>query len=219
MYFEEPERSNTDAMLDFVIPKIQSLNLQHIVIAWSSGHTVNKFLESFKNLDFKLPIAVVTNPKGGEIMGRKVSIPDNIRLDLERQGIQVCYLNDDLHFGEPLAMEGQQQSMRAMLLPFGIPEHLRPLDINAGTDLSLLTIISQGFRVCIGCTVLAVRRGLVTERERTLCLAGRATALVVQASSNAKSCLVKEILAFERNSDWATQMSKPDFKARVSRPK
>ena len=208
VYFEEPERSNTDEMVEFVTKKMETLGIHRVIIAWSSGYTLRKFLEVTQNANLKLDVVVVTNPKQGKIQGVSVSIPEETREELERKGIKVCYLNDDLNFGEPTALEDKQRSARAMLLPFGIPEHLRPLDINTGTDLSLLTIISQGFRVCVGCTVLAVKNGLVPEGERVLSLAGKATALILQASSNARKCLVKEILGFERNSDWDSVLSK-----------
>jgi hypothetical protein len=205
LYFDESSMSNIDPMVEFVAGKIEALGIHRVMIAWSSGYTLRKFLEATQNAGLKLDIAVVTNPKGGKIMEREVSISDEVREELEKKGIRVCYLNDDLGFGEPHALEPGQRSRREMLRPFGIPEHLDPLDIDVGTDLSLLVIISQGFRVCVGCTVLAVRHGLITEGERVLCLAGKSTALVLQAGATAKTTFVKEILGFERNSDWASR--------------
>jgi len=208
LYFDEPARSNTDEMVEFALKRLEASEIQHVLIAWSTGYTLSKFLEITKNTKLKLDITVVTNPRGGSIRGMDVSIPDETREELEKKGIEVCYLNDDLNFGEPYDLKNEQMSNRAMLIPFGIPEHLRPLDINTGTDLSLLTIISQGFRVCVGTTVIAVRNGLVPDGEKVLVFAGKATALVLQAGSSAKKCFVKEILGFERNSDWDSVLSK-----------
>ncbi len=208
LYFDEPARSNTDEMVEFAIKRLEALGIHRIIIAWSTGYTLSKFLEMTKNTKLKLDITVVTNPKGGSIRGMDVSIPDETREELEKKGIKVCYTIDDLNFGEPYALQDKQSSNRAMLIPFGIPEHLRPLDINTGTDLSLLTTISQGFRVCVGTTVIAVRHGLIPEGEKVLAFAGKATALVLQAGSSAKKCFVKEILGFERNSDWDSVLSK-----------
>jgi len=215
MYFEKPGMKNIDPMIEFVVKRIKTLNIKHVMIAWSSGYTLRKFLEATKNLKPKLSIAVVTNPKGGTIGGRKVSIDDDTRKELEKKGIKVCYLNDDLQLGEPMSPSPQQKRLRDMLLPW-LPAHIDPLSLDAGVDLSLLLILSQGFRVCVGCLVLAVRHGLIPEGERVLCLAGKATALVLQGGKTARTCYVKEILGFERNSDWL-QMPKASFKKMVAK--
>ncbi|MBA7702594.1 hypothetical protein ES703_111363 [subsurface metagenome] len=212
MYFEKPRRSNTDAMIEFVTRKIDTLDLHHVMIAWSSGYTLRKFLEATKNL--KLEISAVTNPRGGTIGGRSVSIDDTSREELEGKGIKVCYLNDDLQLGEPASPSPHQKFLRDMLLPW-LPAHIDPLSMDAGVDLSLFLTISQGFRVCVGCLVLAVKHGLIAEGERVLCLAGQATACVLQAGSTARTCYVKEILCYELNSDWL-QMPKGKFKKMVA---
>ena len=215
MYFERPRRSNTDAMIEFVTRKIETLGLHHVMIAWSSGYTLQKFLEATKNLKLKLDIAAVTNPKGGTIGGRNVSINDATREELEKKGIKVCYLNDDLNLGEPASPDPQQKLLRDMLLPW-LPAHIDPLSLDVGVDLSLLLMLSQGFRVCVGCLVLAVKHGLIPEGERVLCLAGQATALVLQAGSTARTCYVKEILGYELNSDWL-QMPQRNLKKMIAK--
>jgi hypothetical protein len=215
MYFEKPGMKNIDPMIDFVAGKIKSLKVKHVMIAWSSGYTLKRFLEATKNLKPKLNIAVVTNPKGGMIGNRKVSIDDATREELDKKGIKVCYLNDDFHLGEPMSPDPQQKRMRDMLLPW-VPAHIDPLSMDAGMDLSLLLILSQGFRVCVGCLVLAVKHGLIPEGERVLCLAGKATALLLQSGKTARTCYVKEILGFERNSDWL-QMPKESFKGMTAK--
>jgi len=215
LYFEKPAgRSNTNKMLEFITGKIETLGLHHVMIAWSSGYTLRKFLEATKNLKLKLDITTVTNPKGGTIGGRNVSIDDETREELEKKGIKVCYLNDDLRLGEPMSPSPGQKLMRDMLLPW-LPAHIDPLSLDVGWDLSLLLIISQGFRVCVGCLALAVKHGLIPEGERVLCLAGSATACVMQASASPRTCYVKEILSYERNSDWS-QMNQASLKRMVA---
>ena len=142
-------RSNTNKMLDFIKPKIENLDVRYVMIAWSSGHTLRKFLEMTKDLKLKLDITAVTNPKGGTMGGRSVSIDDETREELEGKGIKVCYLNDDLRLGEPMAPTPEQKHMREQLLPW-MPFHIDPLSLDVGWDTSLLLIISQGFRVCVG---------------------------------------------------------------------
>ena len=214
MYFEKPGMKNIDPMIEFVTGKIKTLGVKHVMIAWSSGYTLKKFLEATKNLKPKLNIVVVTNPKGGTIGGRKVSIDDATREELEKKGIKVCYLNDDLHLGEPMSPDPGQKLMRDMLLPW-LPAHIDPLSMDAGVDLSLLLILSQGFRVCVGCLALAVKHGLIPRGERVLCLAGTATACVMEASASPRTCYVTEILSYERNSDWS-QMPQTALKRMVA---
>jgi len=214
MYFEKSGRQNTNRMLEFVTGKIETLGLRHVMIAWSSGYTLYKFLEATKKLKLKLDITTVTNPKGGTIGGRNVSIDDKTREELEKKGVKVCYLNDDLRLGEPMSPDPHQKFLRDMLLPW-LPAHIDPLSMDVGMDLSLLLIISQGFRVCVGCLALAVKHGLIPKGERVLCLAGTATACVMEASASPRTCYVKEILSYERNSDWS-QMPQVALKRMVA---
>jgi hypothetical protein len=203
LYFQKPAgRSNTNKMLDFIIEKIPDLKVRNVMIAWSSGYTLGKFLEAAEDLKLELDITTVTNPKGGTIGGRNVSIDDKTREELEGKGIKVCYLNDDLRLGEPMSPSPEQKHMREQLLPW-MPAHIDPLSLDVGWDTSLLLIVSQGFRVCVGCLALAVKHGLIPEGERVLCLAGSATACVVIADASPRYCYVEEILCYERKSDWA----------------
>jgi hypothetical protein len=202
LYFEKPAgRSNTNKMLGFIIDKIPDLNVRYVMIAWSSGYTLRKFLEATEGIKPKLDITTVTNPKGGTIGGRNVSIDDETREELEGKGIKVCYLNDDLRLGEPMSPSPEQKHMRDQLLPW-MPAHIDPLSLDIGWDTSLLLIISQGFRVCVGCLALAVKHGHIPEGARVLCLAGSATACVMIANASPRYCYVEEILCYERKSDW-----------------
>ncbi len=215
LYFKKPAgRSNTNKMLEFITGKIESLNLHHVMIAWSSGYTLRKFLEATQDLKIKLDITAVTNPKGGTIGGRNVSIDDETREELEGKGIKVCYLNDDLRLGEPMSPSPEQKYMREQLLPW-MPAHIDPLSLDVGWDTSLLLIISQGFRVCVGCLALAVKHGLIPEGERVLCLAGSATACVMIANASPRYCYAEEILSYERNSDWSL-MNQTNLKRMVA---
>lgn len=202
LYFKKPAgRSNTNKMLDFITPKIEAMDLNHVMIAWSSGYTLRKFLGVTQDMKTKLDITAVTNPKGGTMGGMSVSIDDETREELEGKGIKVCYLNDDLRLGEPMSPSPKQRYMREQLLPW-MPFHIDPLSLDVGWDTSLLLIISQGFRVIIGCLALAVKHGLIPEGKRVLCLAGSATACIVIADASPRYCYVEEILSYERNSDW-----------------
>jgi len=209
IYFDKPYlRSNTDEMVNFAIKRLQELNfLRTVVIAWDSGYTFWKFMEAAEKakLRDRLNVVVVTNPKGAILRGRHVSIDDETRVKLESIGVKVCYLKDYLQIGEPFdeTRPDDFKERLNILKAFGVSPYVRPLDLAVGADLSLLTIISQGFRVCVGITVLATKNGLIREGEYVLALAGIATGLILRASSNARRCLVKEILGYDR--DWRAE--------------
>jgi hypothetical protein len=143
----------------------------------------------------------------------QASISDETRREFEKEGVKVFYIPDIINIGEPWGLDEEKKLgesekewrlRRSLLSPF-IPGHLRPLDIAAGADLSLLNIISMGFRVCVGVTAVSVKNGLVPEGETVLSIAGTGfagggadTAIIVQARANPKACLIKEILGFPK---------------------
>ena len=229
MYFDKPERQNSDVLVKFAAKRMEELGIKNVVLVWSSGYTARKFLEAVRESKAHLNIVVVTNPsphsisrgvmpvvitardneqqrKAKEEQLKKgitefsVTISDETKSELEKQGVRVCYLNDDLMFGEPLALGKENTGRRAKLAPFGLAPYIRPLDIDAGGDLSLFTTISQGFRVCVGCTAVAVKNGCIPEGETALAIGGRSTALVLRAGSKPKTTIIKEIVGFERGS-------------------
>ncbi len=229
MYFDKPNRQNTDELVKFAIKRAQEMDIKNVVLVWSSGYTARKFLETIGPAKSKMNIIVSTNPsphsisrgvmpivitardneqqrKNKEeqlkkgIIEHSVTISDQTKAELEKQGAKVSYLNDDLLLGEPLALGKENDSRRARLAPFGLAAYIRPLDIHAGGDLSLFTTISQGFRVCVGCTIVAVKNGLINEGEMVLAIGGMSTAIIVRAGTKPKTTIIKEIVGFERGS-------------------
>jgi hypothetical protein len=95
----------------------------------------------------------------------------------------------------------EQKYMREQLLPW-MPFHIDPLSLDVGWDTSLTLIISQGFRVNVGCLALAAKHNLIPEGERVLCISGMATACIMQANKSPRYCYVDEIFSYELNSDW-----------------
>jgi hypothetical protein len=207
LYFDKPDRANTDEMVEFAIERLKELGVKNAVIVYSGGYTMQKFLEVVKREKLQLNMVAVTNDqkgkfKRGDELVSISTISDERREELAKDGVKSYYVPNWFNFGEPLALSGEQESIRSKLAPFVIPQDLRPLDLDAGYDLSVFTIISQGFRVALGCTVCATGAGLIPEGELTLAIGGRATGLILQASKDIKTCLVKEIIGFERGSSW-----------------
>jgi hypothetical protein len=235
LYFDEPGPSNSEQILELAKKRIESLGIRRVVIASQAGVTVKKFLEiaGGMNLDIvavtnpkggELNITVMYDKyeeskrikeeyeKKG-ITHFRCWISEEDQADFEKRGVKVVNIPDYLNIGDPRGLGDESKlserdlewkARRAKLSPF-IPDGIRPLDIAAGTDLSLLTIISQGFRVLVGATVVAVDNGLVPEGETILAMAGTGfagggtdTAAVLRAGRTAKGCLVKEILGFPK---------------------
>jgi len=229
LYFDKSERANTDVMVPFAKKRMEELGIRHVVIVYSSGYTLRRFLDATEDMA-KLNIVAVSNPSphsisrgaspitirptdSEEIRRRKeellskgikensMTISDETRAELEKKGIKVCYLNDDIYLGE-YEWGGETAARRERLAAF-MPEFLTdigPLDVDAGAQLKVFTVISQGFRVCLGCTILAVKNGFIPEGETVLAVGGTATALVLRAGPKLYTCLVKEIIGFERGS-------------------
>jgi hypothetical protein len=229
MYFDKPDKKNADELVKFAVKRMDEMGIKNVVVAWSSGYTVRKFLEVVGPDRKDLNIVAGTNPSPHSISrGRQLiiirpndkpetrkwkqdmldkgitemsdTISDEVKAELESKGVKVSYLNDDLYLGEPLALGKEQDSRRSRLEPFGLARWVRPLDIHSGGDLSIFTTISQGFRVCVGCVIVAVKNGFIPEGATVLAMAGRSTAIIVRAGSKPKTTIIKEILGFERGS-------------------
>jgi len=230
MYFDKPDRKNTDVLVPFATKRMQELEIHNVVIVWGSGYTFRKFMETSQDIKAKLNIVTVTNPSPHSISRgvfpikiyptdneqqrkakqeqlakgiseRSATIQDETKAKLEKMGVKVCYLNDDIYLGE-YEWGGETKARRERLAAF-MPAFLTdigPLDTDAGVQLKIFTIISQGFRVTLGCTILAVKNGFIKEGENVLAIGGTSTALVLRAGSNIYTCLVKEIIGFERGS-------------------
>ena len=235
IYFSEPGPSNTDAILQMAQSRIEALGIKKVVIASQAGVTVKRFLEITSGLQLDIVAVTSPKGPGLNItvLYEKYEESKRIKKEYERQGIThfQCSISDEdreifaqsgvkvieqkdyLNIGDPWGLNDEEKlserdlewkANRAKLKPF-IPNNLRPLDIEAGTDLSLLNIISKGFRVLVGATVVAVDRGLVSEGETVLSIAGTGfagggadTAAILRAGARARACLVKEILGFPR---------------------
>ncbi|MFC2070067.1 hypothetical protein ACFLTB_02695 [Chloroflexota bacterium] len=235
VYFDEPGPANTKKILEFSKKRIEALGINRVVIGSASGFTVKNLVEMTKDTNPKLDIVAVTfgseenppkmptpaewfydhyehakrikeNLKRG-IGLRKTSIYIDSREEFEKAGVRVFRMPlAGLNLGDPHGLNEEQKYVRDMLRPFvSSIDHLRPSDIQAGVDMSLFTIISQGFRICLVCTILVTKNGLIPEGEPVLAIAGTGfagggsdTAIIVQAGSSAKTCLVREIIGLPK---------------------
>lgn len=235
LYFDEPGPHNSEALLKLAIKRIDELGIKRVVMATQAGVTAKQFLELTKDNRRHDIVAVTNRRGGTLLVttiytkykkSKKIredyeergvthfqaSIDDKTREELEKEGVKVLYLEDVLEFGDPWGLDGEKLSKtdeewkrrRAKLSPF-IPAHLRPLDIEAGADLSLFNTISMGFRVAVGVAAASVRYGFVEQGETVLATAGTGfagggadTGIIVEARANPKACWIREIIGFPK---------------------
>ena len=235
VYFDEPGPANSDDLLQAAKRRVEELGIKTVVIASQAGVTVKKFLKIADGLPLNIVAVTNPKGPGLNITtlydkyeGSKrikeeyrrqgvthfqCSISEEDRIAFAKSGVAVIEQKDYLNIGDPWGLHDEEllserdlewKARRAKLRPF-IPNHIRPLDIEVGADLSLLNIISKGFRVLVGATVVAVDRGSVPEGEMVLATAGTGfagggadTAAILRAGAKAQSCLVREIIGFPR---------------------
>ena len=235
IYFDEPGPSNTDDILEAAKRRVEELGITTVVMASQAGVTVKRFLALTSGLRVNIVVVTNPKGPGLNvtvlydkyakskeikedyirrgITHFQCSISDEDRESFEKRGVRIIEQKDYLSIGDPWGLNDEEKlserdlawkATRAKLRPF-IPSHLRPLDIEAGADLSLLNIISKGFRVLVGATVVAVDRGFVPEGETVLSIAGTGfagggadTAAILRASGKARGCSVKEIIGFPK---------------------
>lgn len=228
LYFAVPGPDNTDTLLKAVIRRMREREVKTCVIASQSGFSVRRFI-ALGGLQNGHRLVVVTNTLGAKFNVRMLydkyehtkklkeqlqlqgithlpaSISEEDERNLTERAVVVVRTKDYLGIGGggPGAVDVEAwRALRRKVRPF-IPLHIRPLDIEAGMDLSLLNIISMGFRVLIGSTVVAVDRKAVSPGELVVSVAGTGwagggvdTAAIVRAATDPKGCLVEEIIGF-----------------------
>jgi len=223
-YFKEPGITNTARLLAQARKQVEALEVKHAVIAGTTGHTVKEFLKVFKGLEINTNVATMEK---GSVMPVKflytkyahsramredfikkgmeyfpISLQEEILAELKAQNVKVFHVPDPLGIGPTMGPDDEKRRIKTKLDAF-LPKHLRPLDIEAGTDLSLLNIISKGFRVAIGIAAVATGHGLVPKGEKLLTIAGTGwagggadTAIIVKAHESPIKCYVKAIIGF-----------------------
>ena len=227
LYFLEPGIRNTEKILARCKKAFEELGLTYVLVAANTGYTAQRLVQAFEGLkaniiaitnakDAKMPVSsLYTKYESSKILREKyveegvkhfpISLSDETLVELEGKGVRVFSLPDDFAIGGKPRPDVVTKKKRSKLDGF-LPKHLRPLDIEAGVDLSLLNILSMGFRVCIGITAVAVKYDLIPSKETVLSIAGTGwagggadTAIIVEANPNPKNCYIREILGFPKS--------------------
>lgn len=159
MYFENAGKENTDTCLELALKRAQELKVKYVVVASTTGYTIQKMME--KNPSVK--VICVTHQ-----MGFRDDREDEFELDreeLKKKGVTVLtmtHLMAGLNRGARNRYGGSTLS-----------------DVVADT----LRMFSQGVKVCVEISVMALDSGLLPPGEKVVAVGGTGrgadTALVV----------------------------------------
>lgn len=182
MYWKERGPANTAATIEAAVKRAKELGVKNMVVASSTGATAEKLLE--QGAGFK--IACVTHHHGFAGPGTD-EVPAEVRARLTQEGVSMLTTNH-LFAGVD----------RALRLQF---KGAYPAEIVANT----LRLLSQGVKVCVEISVMALDAGLVPYGEEIIALAGSGAGadtacVIVPAHSNSLfDTEIKEIVCMPRN--------------------
>ncbi|MGB9681670.1 MAG: pyruvate kinase alpha/beta domain-containing protein [bacterium] len=182
-YFEEKGEINTEATLVVARRRLEELGIKQVVVASTYGDTARKAIDVFENLDINLVIVTISYgfTREGWIM------KEEVRKELESRGVKVLTsvhaLGDDVSSSFSSKFGGHN-----------------PNEIVA----EVLRMFSQGMKVAVETTIMAVEAGLIDVNQETIAIGGTDrgadTAIVVKPSyaRDFLSFQIREVLAKPR---------------------
>jgi len=181
LYFVSPGKANTDALLKFVKEYAQTIGVNQIVVASTTGETGVKASEVFKGFN----VVVVTHHAGFREPGTQELTEDN-RLKILENGAHILTATHALSSVE-----------RAIRKEFGT---LQPLELIAHT----LRRLGEGIKVCVEITLMAADAGLIPMDRDIIAVAGSSrgadTALLIKPANASRffDLKIREIIAKPR---------------------
>ncbi len=181
-YFNEAGKHNTDALLSIVKEYVEKEGIRHIVVASTTGETGAKASKIFKGYN----IVIVTHCFGFREPG-KIELEDEYRREILANGTKI--------FTGVHALSSVERAIRK---DFGT---IQPLELIANT----LRLMSEGTKVCVEITLMAVDAGLIPVDKDVIAIAGTGrgadTALRIQPANTGRffNLKVKEVIAKPRN--------------------
>lgn len=169
MYFEKPGKENTQKAIELAVKAAKEKNIKTIVISSSTGDSL-KYLEKVSGTN-DLNIVCVTHAYGYPSPGKN-DMPDDTRAKLIAKGYKLLTTTHLLSGAE-----------RGLSSKFG---GVCPIEIMANT----LRMFSQGTKVCVEISVMAVDSGLAPYMEPIIAIGGTChgldTAMIIKASHAGK---------------------------------
>ncbi|MGC8778320.1 MAG: pyruvate kinase alpha/beta domain-containing protein [Candidatus Caldatribacteriaceae bacterium] len=186
LYFSRPGPENTPVALERAVERARELEIEHIVVASSSGETGLLLLEKAREARYAGKIVVVTYHAGFG-GGDDLSLSLTREAELRSQGAVVVR---SLH-----ALSGVSRSFRERFGGVSIPEVIA----------ESFRRISEGFKVAVEVSLMAADAGVIPTSSDVVALGGKGrgvdTALVLRpAHQNSFFQLkIREILCFPKS--------------------
>lgn len=183
MYWNKAGSENTDKTLEIAVKEMREREIENIVIASNSGATAKKFLEKAEDDDFN--IVCVTHHVGFREPGED-EMSESVRKELKERGVKVLTTTH--------VLAGVARSIKNK---YG---GLYPAEIMADA----LRMLSQGVKVSVEISIMALDAGLVPYGEEIIAVGGTGggadTACIIRPghSNNVFETKVLEILCKPR---------------------
>lgn len=183
-YFDSPGSINTDAVIHAAKKRIEELNIQHLVVASTSGATALKVWETLKDSDVSI---VCVGEHYGFWGGDEQRFAEEIRKELESKGVKV--------FIGSHALSGVGRSISNKF------KGISHTEIIAHT----LRQLGEGLKVCVEISIMAADAGLIPTDQEVVAIGGTSkgadTAIVLKPAHmhNYFDLEIREIIAKPRH--------------------
>lgn len=185
LYFDEPGRANTDAVLRAAFRRANALGLSHVVVASTSGQTGLRAVELAKELGFAGQLVVVGEHAGFKEPGVQLMSPE-ARRSLEAAGVRVV-----------IGTHALSSAARSFRLKWGGIDMLE-------TIAETLRRFSAGVKVAVECCLMAADAGEIPVDRDVVAVAGTGggsdSAIVLRPANQNRffELKVREIVAMPR---------------------
>jgi len=172
VYFENPGKENTAEVIELVLEKAKSRNINRIVLASTRGYTAKAFLDAVEGKDIHLVVV----PWQFNLKREGNPFPQELVKELQEK-------KHVIHFGTMLFDTND-------LYGTNTPKALA----------NILRVLGQGMKVCVEITMMACDGGCIKMGEKVLVVAGThsgadfAVVATAASSTNVKSLKINEII-------------------------
>jgi hypothetical protein len=182
-YFDTPGAKNTNRVVKSVKKRIEELDIQHVVVASTTGNTALKVWEALKDTDVSIVCIGEHYGFGG---GDEQRFSEATRKELESKGVKV--------FIGSHALSGVGRSITYKF------KGISHVEIIAYT----LRQFGEGLKVCVEISIMAADAGLIPTDREVIAIGGTSkgadTAIVLKAAHmhNYFDLEIREIIAKPR---------------------
>jgi hypothetical protein len=178
IYFKEPGRRNTDALMEIAKEYADREKIRNIVVASNTGETGAKAAKAFKRTN----IVIVTHHHGFQGTGKS---------ELKEEFKEEILANGGRIFTGTHALSSAERAVRKT---FGT---LEPLELIANA----LRLMGEGTKVCVEITLMAADAGLIPTDQDIMAIGGTGggadTALRIKPANAARffDLRIREVIA------------------------